>query len=169
MNVFSLPETAAKIMKLTPKREKHGKTKRFLGYEINVAVEVDIDALKNLAIGDDIDYREFFFDEKGVVRASGISSLKIDREYEEHLVRINYDNAITDQGIYFRPTKIKKFSAVPVFGFLVKLSFQIQHQPDDEELVFLNHALVKDVVRLSIEQPSQQDIFEHDLAEAAAE
>lgn len=160
MITFSLAQIGAVITNLNPRPEKHGKTEKALAYDINFKiVEVDCEVLQQLSVDEKMDYQGFFYDDKGAVKASGIGKLVFGREYEEHYIRIDFELAVTEKFIRFKPNKIRNFVAEPTFGKKMNLTFQAQLNPSDEDLVFLNHALTKDKVLLTIEGPSQQDLF----------
>lgn len=161
---FDIENVKGTITNLNPRPENKGKKEKELAYDINVKMEISIGILDKLAVNEKLNYSEFFFDKKGEVRHTGIESLVFNREFDEHWLIVDMD-LVTEQRETFGPLKLKKFKATPVFGHRVILTFQAQCKPRDEELVFINKALIKQEVLISTRVPDQIDLEEVTKAE----
>mgnify|MGYP000041016495 CR=1 FL=1 len=156
---FSLPQTSAVITNVNNRIEKHGPDEKQVGFDIDIVAEVPIDVLNDMAHACHIDYGNLLYDEKGVLKMSGITNLIFDRKYEEHRFVLAMDTISKDCQIFPEVT-VKKFSAQPDANKMVKLKFQVQCHPTDEALLFLRQAQTKDSMLVTIEEPSQQDLLD---------
>jgi len=156
---FTLNKTAAVITNVNNRIEKHGPDERKVGFDIDISAMVPIDVLNDLGVDCHTDYKALFYDDKGALKQTGITSLVFDRKYEEHRFKLSMDTA-SEQTEIFPDVTVKKFSAAPDANNMVKLKFQIQCHPTDEALLFLTQAQIKDSVLVEIEEPKQQDMLE---------
>jgi len=154
---FVISGIEGSITSLNPRPENKGKTEKVLAYDIDLKLEANVGILEQLAVNEKVNYAEFFFNEKGEVRHTGIDKIVFNRDFEDQWLDIQLD-VVTEQKEAFGPLKLKKFTAIPVFGHRVVLTFQAQTKPRDEELLFLNHALIKKTVLITTRPPNQLDI-----------
>lgn len=161
MQKINLEKSNAAITSVNQRAEKHGDEKK-IAVDIDIRTEIDVEFLNQLAIGDDIcEYGSLLYDEKGNVKTLGIKSITLDREYKDHTAIITLED-LQDSSVTLIEVKVKKFSAVPVYGKRVMLGLQIQCMPDDEQLVFLAHAMTKSSVIVEIIESKQTDLFDAD-------
>ena len=144
--------SGAKITSKNDRKEKHGDEQK-IGVDIDISAVVPIEELEKLAIGKDkANYASMFFDDDGQVKTLGIKKLTFDREYPQHEAIIKVNN-LSEPEITIYDVTIKKFAAELVFGKNALLSFQIQSHPDDEQIIFLTHALIKNDISVEIISP----------------
>lgn len=155
---MTLNSTDAKLKNVNLRLEKHGQEEKVLGTDINITAAVDADFLNSLAVGEDMDYKTFLFDEKGQVKASGIKAIAFDREYVEHNVSIAVPSLHDDKFCELHDVKICKLSASPDFGNRVNLSLQVQCHPSEEQHAFLHEAWKDGDISLTISEPKQGDL-----------
>lgn len=128
MLTFEL-STGAKMTSGNPRKEKHGKDDGALAVDLDFSCEVGCEVLEQLALGDSFDWGHLY-DKDGQVKNIGLKRLVFSREFEDHRILIK----IGDNDFVLDETHIKKFAAEPVFGGQVKLSFQAQSHPSEQEI-----------------------------------
>lgn len=146
----------AKVEKLLQKVDRQGKTDKSLGYGINVTAECDSSFLNALAAGKAPDYDEFFFDEEGALKPTFINSFSISRKLPEHKLEIEFDSvSASEKKMLFINVEIKNITVTPLFGKQFKVKFLAQISPNDDEILFINHAVLKESLHVRIIEPPQ--------------
>lgn len=153
---------AAKIENISSKSKKTPKREKFIGYTLKIKAECDSSFLKALSHGEPPDYDDFFFDENGTLKSTFISDFNISREISGHRLGIKIDSIDDeeDKNMMFLNIDVSQFRLAPVFGKLYVIKFIINLEPADDELLFLNEAVKKDQLTISILEPPKYDFNE---------
>lgn len=146
----------AQITSKNDRAEMHGDQKK-IRVDVDFKATVEVALLEKLAEGDDrAKYESMLFDEKGQVKTLGLKKLMFDREYKEHTALIKLKD-LREQEITLNEVTVKKFAAEPAFGKNAVFSFQVQCTPNDEELVFLSHAMTMRDLTVVVTSPDTVD------------
>lgn len=122
-------DTPAKMTSGNVRKERHGQDDGVLALDMDFEAEVSVENLAQMALGDELDW-SFLYDQDGQVKNLGVKRLVFDREFEDHEISVG----VSDRGFDFSEAHLKKFSAEPVFGNRIKLHFQAQVHPDEQEI-----------------------------------
>ncbi len=144
----------SKIESINSKTKKVKRRVKFLGYNVAIKTECDSTFLKALTLGDAPDFDDFFFEEDGTLKSTFISEFLVSRSISEHKLLIDFD-LVNEETMMFIKIDIEDFKITPVFGKLYSVKFTVLLEPDDEELLFLNQAVQKDQLKISIIEPPQ--------------
>lgn len=144
----------SKIESINSKTKKMKRRVKFLGYNIAVKTECDSSFLKELALGDAPNFDDFFFEEDGTLKSTFISEFLVSRSISDHKLIIDFD-LVNEESMMFVKIDIEGFKITPVFGKLYSVKFTVHLDPNDDELLFLNQAVQKDQLKISIIEPPQ--------------
>lgn len=144
----------SKIDSISSKTRKKKNKEKYCGYKIGVSTECDSDFLKSLAIGKAPNYDDFFFEDDGSLKSSCISDFTVARPISDHKIKLDFD-LVSEQNMIFLNTSIEGFKVSPIFGKLYRVKFVVNLEPNDDELLFLNEAVKKDQLIVSILEPPQ--------------
>lgn len=159
MQNINIEKTSGAIKSINQRAEKHGDEKK-IAIDVDILTEVPANYLQQLSIGDDsIDYEKLFFDDNKNIKTLGMKSISFDREFKDHTAVVGLDD-LQENTVTLIDIKVKKFSASFVYGNRIALSFQFQAMPDDEQLVFLAHAMTRKNITIEIIESKQTELFE---------
>jgi hypothetical protein len=137
-----------------PRGERHGKDgEGELAVDLDFSAEVPASVLKQLAIGEKVNYETFLWDKDGQVRNLGIKRIQFDRIIEDQVLYLT----IEDEKHILDEVTVKKVQAEPVFGHRVKLTFQCQAHPKSEDAGPILQGLVTPVVDIRLRRQEVVD------------
>lgn len=144
----------ASLQGISSKKGKGKNKKKFFGYALRIKAECNATFLQLLAYDSPPNYDKFFFDSDGLLLASHVSALTLDRTLKHHKLLIELDE-LTEKEMRFLDIEINGFNVAPTLSYVYAINFSILLQTTDDELAFLNRAVKQDNISLSIEEPPQ--------------
>lgn len=147
-------QQSAKMTSGNTRGERHGTDgEGELALDLDFTTEVGSDVLEQLAVGETVDYRKWFWDKDGQVRNLGLKRITFDRVMEDQVLYLN----IGEEKFVFDEVTVKKISAEIVFGFRIKLSLQCQTHPKEDVLGPVLQGLVTPQVNIRLRRQEGED------------
>lgn len=147
------------VKNINLRREKHGEENK-MAVDINLRATVPPAILDSLVYGLDKSFESILFSGSEHQKTSGLNTLQFDTQFSSYIIELNYSQLDQDRALRFTNVKLGKFSATPQNGGFVELCFQVQLNPQSDELEWLVDGYEHEIWMMECIGPMQGDLLE---------